>query len=137
MDSEGERKSNSRILALTVFLIITVCSCSVGRVYMGSEIKEDPRERIVIGSTTKSEILEIFGPPALVQKQYDGDIFIYAYLRKNSSTLTIEEPVFTNISVFTYTRIQQKKDSLVILFGKDGVVKSYGYYEGTTELQPL
>jgi outer membrane protein assembly factor BamE (lipoprotein component of BamABCDE complex) len=104
---------------------------------MGSEIKDDPREKIVVGSTTKSEILKIFGPPVLVQKQYDGDIFIYAYLRKNSTTLTLEEPVFTNITIFTYTRIQQKKDSLVILFGKDGVVKSYGYYEGTTELLPL
>jgi len=137
MGSEGERKSNSRIVALMVFLIISVCSCSIGRVYMGSEIKEDPKEKIAVGSTTKSEILEIFGPPILVQKQYDGDIFIYAYHRKNSTTLTLEEPVFTNITFFTYTRIQQKKDSLVILFDKDGVVKSYGHYEGTTELTPF
>ncbi len=137
MGSEGERKSNSRIVALMVFLIIAVCSCSIGRVYMGSEIKEDPKEKIAVGSTTKSEILEIFGPPILVQKQYDGDIFIYAYHRKNSTTLTLEEPVFTNITFFTYTRIQQKKDSLVILFDKDGVVKSYGHYEGTTELTPF
>ena len=33
-------------------------------------------------------------------------------------------------------RIQQKKDSLVILFDKDGVVKSYGHYKGTMELNP-
>ena len=137
MGSEGERKSYSRILALTVLLIITVCSCSIGRVYMGTEIKDDPRERIVIGSTTKSEILKIFGPPVRVQRQYDGDLFIYAYLRKNSSKLTLEESVLTNITLFTYTRIQQKKDSLVILFDKDGVVKSYGYYEGTIELKPF
>ncbi len=137
MGSEGERKSNSRIVALMVFLIIAVCSCSIGRVYMGSEIKEDPKEKIAVGSTTKSEILKIFGPPILVQKQYDGDIFIYAYNRKNSTTLTLEEPVFTNITLFNYTRIQQKKDSLVILFDKDGVVKSYGHHEGTTELTPF
>jgi outer membrane protein assembly factor BamE (lipoprotein component of BamABCDE complex) len=137
MGFEGERKSNSRIVALMVFLIISVCSCSIGRVYMGSEIKEDPKEKIAVGSTTKSEILEIFGPPILVQKQYDGDIFIYAYHRKNSTTLTLEEPVFTNITFFTYTRIQQKKDSLVILFDKDGVVKNYGHYKGTTELTPF
>lgn len=137
MGSEGEQRINSWILALMVFLIIAVCSCSIGRVYMGSEIKEDPREKIAVGSTTKSEILKIFGPPVLVQKQYDGDIFIYAYHRKNSTSLTIEEPVFTNITFFTYTRIQQKKDSLVILFDKDGVVKSYGHYEGTRELKPF
>jgi outer membrane protein assembly factor BamE (lipoprotein component of BamABCDE complex) len=137
MGSEGERKSNSRILALMVFLIIAVCGCSIGRVYMGSEIKEDPKEKIAVGSTTKSEILKIFGPPILVQKQYDGDIFIYAYHRKNSTTLTLEEPVFTNITFFTYTRIQQKKDSLVILFDKDGFVKSYGHHRGTIELKPF
>ncbi len=137
MGSEGERRSYSRILALTGLFTIAVCSCSIGRVYMGSEIKENPRERIVIGSTTKSEILEIFGPPEHVQSQYDGDLFIYAYLRKNSSTLTLAEPFITNISIFKYNRIQQKRDSLIILFDKNGVVKSYGYYVGTTELQPL
>ena len=62
MGSEGERKSYSRILALTVLLIITVCSCRIGRIYVGSEIRDDPRERIVNGTTRKSEILKIFGP---------------------------------------------------------------------------
>lgn len=136
MGSEGERRSYSRILALMVLSIITVCSCRIGRVYIGSEIKDDPRERVVIGATTKSEILKIFGPPYRVQKQYDGDIFVYDYFRKNSTTLTLEEPVFTNITFFEFKRIQQKKDSLVILFDKDGVVKSYGYHRGTMELTP-
>lgn len=136
MGSEGERRSYSRILALMALSIITVCSCRIGRVYIGSEIKDDPRERVVIGATTKSEILKIFGPPYRVQKQYDGDIFVYDYFRKNSTRLTLEEPVFTNITFFEFKRIQQKKDSLVILFDKDGVVKSYGYHRGTMELTP-
>lgn len=135
MGSEGERRSYSRILALTVLLGISVCSCRIGRVYIGSEIKENPKERIVAGATTKSEILRIFGPPYRVQKQYDGDIFVYDYVRKNSSRLTLKEPVFTNITFFEFKRIQEKKDSLVILFDKDGVVKSYGYYRGTTGLK--
>jgi outer membrane protein assembly factor BamE (lipoprotein component of BamABCDE complex) len=137
MGSEGERRSYGKIPALMVLLIISVCSCTIGRVYRGSEIKEDPKERIVIGTTTKGEILRIFGPPYLVQKQYDGDIFVYTYHRKNSSTLALEEPVFTNITFFVYRRIQEKRDSLVILFDKDGVVKNYGYYEGTGELETL
>jgi hypothetical protein len=61
------------------------------------------------------------------QKQYDGDIFVYAYLRKNSSKCAIEEPYFTKFIIFQYTRNQQKKDGLVSLFAKDGVVKNYGY----------
>ncbi len=123
-------------MALAILLGISVCSCRIGRIYIGSEIREDPKERIVAGATTKSEILRIFGPPYRVQKQYDGDIFVYDYVRKNSSRLTLEEPVFTNFTFFEFKRIQEKRDSLVILFDKDGVVKGYGYYRGTEGLKP-
>jgi outer membrane protein assembly factor BamE (lipoprotein component of BamABCDE complex) len=110
------------------------CGCTIGRIYKGSEIKLDPNEKIKIGSTTKGEILEIFGPPLRIQKQYDGDVFIYAYYQMNSSVLTIEEPYFTNMLIFEYTREQQKMDGLVILFDKDGVVKNFGFQRGTKEL---
>jgi outer membrane protein assembly factor BamE (lipoprotein component of BamABCDE complex) len=116
------------------FLMLLTCGCSIGRIYVGSEIKEEPEKKIQIGSTTKGQILEVFGPPARVQKQFDGDIFIYAYLRKNSTKFAIEEPYITNITFFTYTRTQEKKDALVILFDKEGVVKNYGFQKGTLEL---
>jgi len=122
------------LIALIALLMVLTCSCSIGRVYMGSEIRYDPNEKIKIGSTTKGEILGLFGPPDRIQKQYDGDIFVYAYLRKNSSTFTIEEPYFTNFVIFQYTRVQQKKDGLVILFDRDGVVKNFGFQKGTQEL---
>jgi outer membrane protein assembly factor BamE (lipoprotein component of BamABCDE complex) len=134
MASIREQKNYVKIVIVIALMTILVCGCSIGRVYMGSEIRYDPNEKIEIGSTTKGEILEIFGPPDKIQKQYDGDIFVYAYLRKNSSKLTVEEPYFTNFILFQYTRIQQKKDGLVILFDKDGVVKNYGFQRGTQEL---
>ncbi len=124
----------SKALIVIALLMILTWGCSIGRVYMGSGIRNDPNEKIKIGSTTKGEILETFGPPDRIQKQYDGDIFVYAYLRKNSSKFTVEEPYFTNFVIFQYTRIQQKKDGLVILFDKDGVVKNYGFNKGTAEL---
>jgi outer membrane protein assembly factor BamE (lipoprotein component of BamABCDE complex) len=137
MASKKEQMNYSKILILMALLTILICRCSIGRVYMGSEIRYDPKEKIKIGSTTKGEILETFGPPDRIQKQYDGDIFVYAYLRKNSSKFTIEEPYVTNFVIFQYTRIQQKKDGLVILFDKDGVVKNYGYQRDTQELTPF
>jgi outer membrane protein assembly factor BamE (lipoprotein component of BamABCDE complex) len=114
--------------------MILTWGCSIGRIYMGSEIRDDPNGKIRIGSTTKGEILEIFGPPARIQRQYDGDVFVYAYLRKNSSVLTIKEPYFTRMLIFEYTREQQKSDGLVILFDKDGIVKNFGFQRGTQEL---
>ncbi len=136
MDSIKERMSYGRIF-LVLSLIAFSWGCSIGRVYVGSEIKPDPRESIQVGLTTKSQILETFGPPDRIQKQYDGDIFVYAYLRKNSTKLTLEEPYLTNLTLFQYSKVQQKKDALVILFDKEGVVKNYGYQKGTQELTPF
>jgi outer membrane protein assembly factor BamE (lipoprotein component of BamABCDE complex) len=134
MASAKGRMTCSKTFIFIALLMILTCSCSIGRVYMGSEIRYNPSEKIKSGSTTKSEILEIFGPPDRIQKQYDGDIFVYAYLRKNSSKLTLEEPYLTKFVIFQYTRVQQKKDALVILFDKDGVVKNFGFQRGTQEL---
>jgi len=133
MASIREQMIYGKAFVLLVLLIL-LWGCSIGRVYIGSEIRHDPKEKIKTGTTTKSEILEIFGPPDRIQKQYDGDVFVYAYLRKNSSKFSIEEPYFTNVTLFQYSRIQQKKDALVILFDKEGVVKNYGYQKGTPEL---
>ena len=130
MDSIRGRMNYGSLL----LLVILLWGCSIGRVYVGSEIRHDPKEKIKTGITTKSDILEIFGPPDRIQKQYDGDIFVYAYLRKNSTKFTIEEPYLTNLTLFQYSRVQQKKDALVILFDKEGVVKNYGYQKGTPEL---
>jgi outer membrane protein assembly factor BamE (lipoprotein component of BamABCDE complex) len=132
-----EPRNCGRILIVMVLLMILAWGCTIGRVYIGSEIRSDPKEKIKIGLTTKGHILEIFGPPDRVTQQYDGDIFIYAYLRKNSSKFVLEEPYFTNLTFFTYTRIQEKKDQLVILFDKEGVVKNYGYQRGVQELKPF
>jgi outer membrane protein assembly factor BamE (lipoprotein component of BamABCDE complex) len=134
MASIKERMSFGKTLTLMILLVILTGGCTIGRVYIGSEIRSDPKERIENGITTKSQILDFFGPPDLVQRQFDGDVFVYAYLRKNSSKFFIEEPYITNLTIFSYSRVQQKKDVLVILFDKDGVVKNYGYQRGTQEL---
>jgi outer membrane protein assembly factor BamE (lipoprotein component of BamABCDE complex) len=134
MDSTKEQMSCIRAFASIALFMIFTWGCTIGRVYIGSDIRSDPKEKIQLGLTTKSDILSIFGPPDRITHQYDGDIFVYAYLRKNSTKFVIEEPYITNTTFFTYTRIQEKKDHLVILFDKNGVVKNYGYQRGTQEL---
>jgi outer membrane protein assembly factor BamE (lipoprotein component of BamABCDE complex) len=131
---KGQRSCSKILILWMALLMILAGGCTIGRVYIGSEIKHDPKEKIQNGVTTKSQILDIFGPPDLVQRQFDGDVFIYAFLRKNSTKFFIEEPYITSLTIFSYSRIQQKKDALVILFDKDGVVKNYGYQRGTSEL---
>ena len=134
MDSTKEQMSCVRSFVSIAFLMVFAWGCTIGRIYIGSEIRGDPKEKVQAGVTTKSEILSIFGPPDRITSQFDGDIFVYAYYRKNSTKFALREPYITNTTFFTYTRIQENKDQLVILFDKDGVVKNYGYQKGTQDL---
>jgi outer membrane protein assembly factor BamE (lipoprotein component of BamABCDE complex) len=137
MASTRARPNCSRILALALMLTILTGGCVIGRVYVGSEIPAELQDKIAVGATTKSEILRLYGPPDTVRRQYDGDLFVYQFLRRNFSSLNITEPVFTHLTIFSYSRVQQKDDSLVILFDKDGVVKNFGYHRGTSEMTPF
>ena len=118
------------------FLLILASGCTIGRVYVGSELRHNPSERIVPGQTTKSQVLESFGAPDFIQRQHDGDVFTYAYVRRNYSKVAIEEPIITNFTIFTYSNIQEKKDNLVILFDREGTVKNFGFQRRTDELTP-
>ena len=133
MGSTKERMSCIKSFALAALFMIFTCGCSIGRVYIGSDFRSDPKEKISSVLPLKAICFD-FGPPERITSQFDGDIFVYAYYRKNSSKFIIEEPYFTNWTLFSYTRIQDKRDHLVILFDKDGVVKNYGYQRGTSEL---
>lgn len=119
------------------FLLLTlVTGCTIGRLYVGSELKSDPSEKILAGETTKGQVLGFLGAPDLIQRQHDGDVFIYVYSRKNYSKLAIKEPIVTNLQIFTYSQVQEKKDNLVILFDREGIVKNYGFRRSTSELTP-
>jgi outer membrane protein assembly factor BamE (lipoprotein component of BamABCDE complex) len=134
MVSTRERKSWSSILVFAALLTGLTWGCTIGRVYIGSEFTEDQQGKIVAGATTKGDILTMCGPPDTVRRQYDGDVFLYRYLRRNSSALDLTEPVVTRLTLFSFSRFQQKDDTLMILFDKDGVVKAYGFRRGTSEL---
>jgi outer membrane protein assembly factor BamE (lipoprotein component of BamABCDE complex) len=135
MDTKKELLSLVKT-GIALFLFVMASGCTIGRVYVGSELKDNPAEKVIPGQTTKSQILEHFGAPDLIQRQHDGDVFIYAYIRRNYSKLAIQEPIVTNLLIFSYSNIQEKKDNLVILFDQGGTVKNFGFQRRTDELTP-
>jgi outer membrane protein assembly factor BamE (lipoprotein component of BamABCDE complex) len=135
MDSKKGFQNLARYWVGSIFILL-MCGCTIGRVYVGSELQFNPSEKIVSGQTNKSQVLDIFGAPDLIQRQHDGDVFVYAYLRRNYSKLSIQEPVVTRIQIFSYSNIQEKKDNLVILFDREGTVKNFGFQRRTGELTP-
>ena len=122
---------------LLVIALAALPACSVTRVYKGQEIRIIPQEHLRVGVTTKGDVLRLFGPPSGLSERRDGEVFVYTYERRNAESLEIEEPVFTGIELFSYTRSRRKEDRLMIFFNGADVVKEYGFTRGTRELDGL
>lgn len=114
---------------------LALAGCTIGRQYIGSELPRDPQVVLEVGKSTKADALRELGPPERLVRQYDGDVFVYAFVRRNSSSFAIEEPVLTNLTIFAWSKTQEKSDRLVLIFDRDGVLTGYGYRRGTEELE--
>lgn len=128
MHTGKEQKSfstNSKIIILVILLVFSACT-TIKRSYVGNPVEVNPHEAITKGKTNKGEILSLFGPPTRVMRQYDGDLFVYEYIYEKGFKFAIEEPVITGAKLFTYIKNDEKRDLLVILFDKQGVVVNYG-----------
>jgi hypothetical protein len=119
---------------LISIVAVGLSSCSIGRVYRGSPIQGDPDVDLTPGVTDRAEVLRTFGAPDRIYGRRAGDVFIYRFVRENSRSFTLEEPVITNFELFSYSVVEEREDRLVILFDPDGRVESYGYLRGTEDL---
>jgi outer membrane protein assembly factor BamE (lipoprotein component of BamABCDE complex) len=113
---------------------LLLAGCTITRVYVGTPLRADPDLEIQPGVTSMQEVLTVFGPPQRILRHSAGDVFVYSFRRENSETLVIEEPVITDLELFTYSRTREKEDRLVVLFDGEGRVRSFGYQHGTAEL---
>jgi len=125
----------ARLLAL-VLAAWSAGGCVILRSYQGNELPTVSDGQLVPGTTTKADVLRNVGPPDRIVRQYDGDVFVYAYLRRNVNTLRLTEPVFTHLTIFEYTKEQEKSDRLVVMFDRAGVLVSVGLQHGTRALEP-
>jgi hypothetical protein len=110
-------------------------ACTIGRTYVGTEIREEPTLRIQAGRTSRAEVLQVFGPPDRILRRADGDVFVYLFERTNETAFTLEEPVITNFTLFSWSKVQRKSDRLTIFFDGGGTVTAFGHRRGTRELE--
>jgi hypothetical protein len=125
----------TRVVASLVALWLGA-GCTIVRTYVGNELPAVADGQLVPGTTTKAEVLRDLGPPDRLVRQYEGDVFVYAYVRRNESSIELEEPVITRLRIFSYTKEEEKSDRLVVLFDRSGVVTGVGFRRGTEQLDP-
>jgi hypothetical protein len=123
--------------ALALIAAFACGACTIGRDYIGNELRANPKDVLRPGATTLAQVMEMFGAPDKIQRRHNGDVLIYRFVRGNRTELELEEPVITGITFFTYTKKQLKANRLTLFFDDSGTLTAFGYTGGLEELDLL
>jgi len=116
-------------------LATAASGCTVGRIYRNVPLRADP-SAIVEGTSTKGDVLRLFGPPNQINHQTNGDAFVYLYQRENWSTFRVQDPIL-RINWFTYTRQHERRDTLLVLFDFTGLVRGVAISHNVEDMPVL
>jgi outer membrane protein assembly factor BamE (lipoprotein component of BamABCDE complex) len=123
-------------MAIVLCAVSLLCgACTIGRYYTGAPLRGDA-SALIEGQSTKSDVLRLFGPPTGISHQTDGDAFVYLYVKQNTSTLNVRDPVI-GYTWFTYSRSLSNRDTLVVLFDFRGIVRSVAVAHEVEEMPVL
>jgi outer membrane protein assembly factor BamE (lipoprotein component of BamABCDE complex) len=122
-------------LGCALALACLAAGCTIGRYYYGTPLQADPSV-LVQGQSTKSDVLRLLGPPVRITHQTNGDAFVYVYERQNSSSFRVTDPV-TGTNWFTYSRLLDDRDTLLVLFDFTGVVRGVAEDHHVEHMPPL
>jgi hypothetical protein len=111
-----------------------LCACTFVRTSVGTPLRLDAPPAFEPGVTPMGDVLARLGAPDRIVRGANGDVFVYRYLRRNLDQLALSEPVITRFEFFRYSIVREREDRLVVLFGPDGRVQSYGFALGTRDL---
>jgi hypothetical protein len=76
-----------------------------------------------IGVSTTTDALEQLGPPRIVRKQFDGELFTYRRIERKGRSLTIL-PRF--VKILHVAGGEQLSDDVSLLFDHEGVLRGIG-----------
>ncbi len=143
---------DSRIVLLLPLLAAPVISgCVMGRVYRDHPLDEQKIAAIQRGVTTKTEILQRFGPPQEIDARELTAIGVpfEQFLNRRGEKPPVESLVGARYFRYTYSRgnafaiilvlfnygdFDQKNDTLLVFFNNNDVVEDYAYERDTDKL---
>lgn len=140
-----------RWVGIVILVIVTGGCVSVSRQYEGARLPVADIEHVEVGVTTRQDILDVFGPPLILQKRdFEGlvsalgtsfqgenltvqldpkllnEVFIYEYRRVNRWSLILV--------LFNYFSSVDKSDRLMFFFDVNNTLAGMGVSEGIKEL---
>jgi hypothetical protein len=104
-----------------VVVLGLLSGCSLTYTEIGIPVPE--ADGLEIGRTTKPQALEALGPPRLVRRQFDGELYTWRRTKSRRRSLAIL-PVF--VKAFFYSDGESRRDELSLLFDREGVLQGIG-----------
>ena len=109
---------------LLFVILLFVIGCSSASRTVGSNNKwHDVRASFKVGASTEADILELLGPPALIDLRSMRNKTIYYYWLEKSETSN------TNLIFFYTTDEVVKYDRAMFIFNEEEVLEKYGISE--------
>jgi outer membrane protein assembly factor BamE (lipoprotein component of BamABCDE complex) len=95
--------------------------CSLTYTEIGIPVPET--DGLEIGRSTKPDVLEALGPPRLVRRQFDGELYTWRRTKDRQRSITIL-PVY--VKAFFFSDGESRRDELSLLFDREGVLRGIG-----------
>lgn len=112
-------KAPRRLVVL--LLLILLPGCRLYHETVGRPLPEN-LSGLKTGETTKAEALAVLGAPDSVQRQFDGDLYLW-YQADNWSERLLLVPL---LPIYDRTRGETRTDRLSLLFDRDGILRGLG-----------
>lgn len=117
-----------RALALLATVTLLAGGCTLTYREVGVPVP-DP-DGLVVGVSTTADALRSLGPPRLVRRQFDGDLYTWRRTHTRERSLTLF-PVY--VRAFFYADADSRRDELALLFDHEGVLRGVGLRRETEE----
>jgi hypothetical protein len=117
-----------RLAGLLLVAALGLPGCALVYTEVGVPVPE--ADGLEVGRTTKPEALALLGPPRLVQRQFDGDLYTWRRVKGTSRSLKLF-PVY--LDLFFYANTRSLRDDFSLLFDRDGVLRGMGVRLETRE----
>ena len=107
-----------------VVIVLMLCPLLMtGCASVGTEIKTSDVEQLQKGTTTKDQVIQMFGQPDTTYFDKDGRL-VYSYAASKMSPTVYS---FIPIINIVHNEYKMKNQMLVIMFSKDGLVEEYSF----------
>lgn len=109
--------------SLVFLACVVLLGCTMGSRDVGAS-QQWSFEKIQINTTTEKQVLELFGPPSLIDIKSMKDRTIYYYWVEKLKNRSLY------LLFYNYWRIDIQYDRAMFIFNKNGILEYYGVSYG-------